>query len=548
MEQTDTQLPHFSASQSMMHTQIVNTVLKNLSFLHTGNALLDIIISTFLQASIIGIVGSGFTQIGAVLQYLRSLITSTWLYCIPIMALIRRQLGYKRKIIRFVDIPYFSDNRQINELYKAVYWFLTTNKDINYLHEPYMQYVFDKKITLDTSSEIKKDLSILKVLTGGQSKDIVYNGHTINYYLKTELITVYTDKDRKRENYKITLQTSIDETETIDILEQFTKHCITEYINNLSSSTWTQLIYTNNGNEWKSTPSNNSRKLDTIILKSGLKEKILEDFNFFLQSEEWYKERDLSYTRGYLWYGNPGTGKTSMNKALSLAAKRHIHYLILSEVESDKQLLELLGKINYSETILIIEDIDATLKIVKSRSKEEDKRDSDSDRDSHDNGRDSRDNIHDRDRDRDRDSHDSGHGHGHGNGNGNVRDRERRRETENKLTLGGLLNALSGIFNYHGRLLIMTSNHPEELDDALIRAGRIDVKYMFDNCDKEQIDGIYRVFFNQAADPSQLQSIKHNTYSPAHISSVFMRYRNNPNEALLHLDDDETKLIPFNKS
>jgi hypothetical protein len=43
-----------------------------------------------------------------------------------------------------------------------------------------------------------------------------------------------------------------------------------------------------------------------------------------------------------------------------------------------------------------------------------------------------------------------------------------------KLNLSGLLNVLDGIVDTPGRLLIMTSNHPEKLDDALTRPGRID--------------------------------------------------------------------------
>ena len=89
-----------------------------------------------------------------------------------------------------------------------------------------------------------------------------------------------------------------------------------------------------------------------------LKDLIKEDVEFFLKSEKWYEDRDVPYTRGYLFYGHPGTGKTSMIKALSLHCKRHIHFLILSNVESDAQLLDLLSKINYKETVLVIEDID----------------------------------------------------------------------------------------------------------------------------------------------------------------------------------------------
>eukprot|EP00904_Undaria_pinnatifida_P012176 jgi/Undpi1/8089/HiC_scaffold_24.g10561.m1 len=45
-----------------------------------------------------------------------------------------------------------------------------------------------------------------------------------------------------------------------------------------------------------------------------------------------------------------------------------------------------------------------------------------------------------------------------------------------KLDLAGLLNVLDGIVDTPGRIVIMTTNHPEALDAALIRPGRIDKK------------------------------------------------------------------------
>lgn len=44
------------------------------------------------------------------------------------------------------------------------------------------------------------------------------------------------------------------------------------------------------------------------------------------------------------------------------------------------------------------------------------------------------------------------------------------------LNLSGLLNVLDGVVETPGRMLIMTTNHPEMLDPALIRPGRIDKK------------------------------------------------------------------------
>jgi hypothetical protein len=504
--------------QSIMQMQVMTTVMKNLSFLQTGNPMVDTVLTTMIQALMITFIGLIVSQISSVIASMKQFSNYTKIYSLHFLSNLFYFIKIKifgcrvRKIIRRnVDIPYISDNRQTNELYKAVFWFLTNNSEINYLHEPYLQYVFDKKITLDNKDTIKQNIGIHKILTQQKTKEIEYKNHKIKYSLSTELITVYQDKDRKRENYKVSLSTDVDECEQTDILEQFCQNCITEYINNLTSSVWTQMIYTNNGIEWKSAQSNNTRKLDTIILKKGLKEELKNDLQLFLNSEDWYKERDIPYTRGYLFYGNPGTGKTSMIKGMSLYSKRHIHYLMLSEVRSDGELFDLFKKINYKDTVLVIEDIDATIEAVKSRDKKpepEIEKKTDSDKE-----------------------------------NNKNKDKEKEKEEEiSKLTLSGLLNALDGVFQCHGRILIMTTNHPEVLDSALIRPGRIDSKYLFNNCNKDQIRGLYEMFFNKPADNEQIDSIKNDDYSPAHITSIFLRYRNKPKEALLHLDDVETKI------
>jgi mitochondrial chaperone BCS1 len=43
-----------------------------------------------------------------------------------------------------------------------------------------------------------------------------------------------------------------------------------------------------------------------------------------------------------------------------------------------------------------------------------------------------------------------------------------------KLDLAGLLNVLDGVVDTPGRLLVLTTNHPEKIDPALIRPGRVD--------------------------------------------------------------------------
>jgi SpoVK/Ycf46/Vps4 family AAA+-type ATPase len=117
--------------------------------------------------------------------------------------------------------------------------------------------------------------------------------------------------------------------------------------------------------------------------------------------------------------------------------------------------------------------------------------------------------------------------------------------TKNKttLTLSGILNGLDGLFNTHGRIMFMTTNKPEALDQALVRPGRCDVRKQFNYCDHTQINELYFMFFERKAPKEQTESVKQYLYSPAHISSVFMRYRNSPDQALLHLDEIEEKVI-----
>jgi hypothetical protein len=53
-----------------------------------------------------------------------------------------------------------------------------------------------------------------------------------------------------------------------------------------------------------------------------------------------------------------------------------------------------------------------------------------------------------------------------------------KRFNPDALSLSGLLNVLDGVVDTPGRIVIMTTNHPETLDPALIRPGRIDKKIL----------------------------------------------------------------------
>ena len=55
------------------------------------------------------------------------------------------------------------------------------------------------------------------------------------------------------------------------------------------------------------------------------------------------------------------------------------------------------------------------------------------------------------------------------------------------ISLSGLLNAIDGVASHEGRVLLMTTNFPDKLDEALIRPGRVDMKVKFTNATRSQI-------------------------------------------------------------
>jgi chaperone BCS1 len=61
-----------------------------------------------------------------------------------------------------------------------------------------------------------------------------------------------------------------------------------------------------------------------------------------------------------------------------------------------------------------------------------------------------------------------------------------------------LLNVLDGFYAPTGVLFVMTTNHVEKLDEALLRPGRIDYKLYLGQASDYQKMELYRRFFPEA--------------------------------------------------
>lgn len=79
---------------------------------------------------------------------------------------------------------------------------------------------------------------------------------------------------------------------------------------------------------------------------------------------------------------------------------------------------------------------------------------------------------------------------------------------KDELNLSGILNVLDGIVDTPGRIVIITTNHPEKLDPALIRPGRIDKKIMLGYMSADDLGSIVQHYFQAELTGPQKHRVK----------------------------------------
>jgi len=88
-----------------------------------------------------------------------------------------------------------------------------------------------------------------------------------------------------------------------------------------------------------------ARKLDSVILQAGEKERLLKDVTRFKDSRKRYGALGVPYHRGYLFYGPPGTGKTSLLSALAERFAMSIYVINLAQF-NDRTLVSAMNDVD----------------------------------------------------------------------------------------------------------------------------------------------------------------------------------------------------------
>jgi len=234
---------------------------------------------------------------------------------------------------------------------------------------------------------------------------------------------------------------------------------------------------------------NTNRIFKNVI---GPESRLIEKrVNFFMNNKQWYSENGIPYTFGLMLYGLPGCGKTSIIKALSGVTRRHIINIKLHKFVTKTQMENLFfneslnvvqnGRnetviIPIDQRIYLFEDLDADdTDILLDRSEmppyvkdnftvvDEPQTNTCGFKDFKYQSRE---------------------------------DKEKEEFSNEKLTLSCLLNLLDGVLEAPGRIVVMTTNHIEKLDSALIRPGRIDLICEFKKCTNQSIIEFIEMFYD----------------------------------------------------
>jgi chaperone BCS1 len=93
-----------------------------------------------------------------------------------------------------------------------------------------------------------------------------------------------------------------------------------------------------------------------------------------------------------------------------------------------------------------------------------------------------------------------------------------------KLSFSGFINALDGVASHEGSVIFMTTNHPELIDEAVVRGGRVDFRMELSNCDRHQLREMFLKFFNDpAAADAFAAALEPGVWSPAAVQERLLK-------------------------
>lgn len=279
------------------------------------------------------------------------------------------------------------------------------------------------------------------------------------------------------------------------------------------------------GANWARCFSRAARPIETVVLDEDQRNAICEDISEYLlpATSKWYANRGLPYRRGYLLYGPPGTGKTSLTVALAGKYGLRVYSLSLAVTWMSDDVLASLFASLPKTCIVLLEDVDACGVTRESSTS----------------------------------SASSNSPPGSAPKPEAPSGGESSSSSKPSVTFSGLLNAIDGVASKEGRILIMTTNHRNRLDEALIRPGRVDLQIKFDYTNRAIVHGLFTTLYNvdesdreilrfpaDFPDDKELATlatefaakIPEGLFSPAEVQGLLLKHKKEPRKAVANAE------------
>lgn len=218
------------------------------------------------------------------------------------------------------------------------------------------------------------------------------------------------------------------------------------------------------------------RDFSTVALPDELQADLIGDLEAFLSQEDDYNRLGLPWHRGYVLHGPPGSGKTTIAKALATRFDMDMYFVPLADIEDDSSLLQMFTQLN-PRSLLLLEDVDI-----------------------------------------------------------NVSMKERTDQAKG-VSMSALLQALDGIVTPHGLITVMTTNVFEDLDKALIRPGRADRVFEISYLKQAQLERLVTNMTGLTREFSPIDQHMTTRTTPAEIVEVLKEHIGHPAAGVQAVED-----------